>query len=64
MPVYPLADHFAYSTHELPHPLPPAPADWAEPFGAMAQDLGLTVTEIDRAHAILEKYLDDIVFGR
>lgn len=53
-----------YGTHELMHPLLPAPADWAEPFGATAQALGLKVTEIDRAHETLEEYLDDIVFGR
>lgn len=52
-----------YGTHELPHPLPSAPADWAESFGATAQDLGLTVTEIDRAREILEEYLD-AVFDR
>jgi hypothetical protein len=52
-----------YGTHELPRPLLPAPADWAKPFGATAQDLGLTVTEIDRAHAILEEYLG-VVFDR
>jgi hypothetical protein len=52
-----------YGTHEVPRPLPPAPADWAEPFGATAQDLGLTVTEIDHARAILEDNLD-VVFDR
>ncbi len=52
-----------YGTHELPRPLPPAPADWAEPFGATARDLGLTVTGIDRAHAILKEYLG-VVFDR
>lgn len=52
-----------YGTHELPCPLPPAPADWAEPFKAAAQDLGLTVTGIDRAHEILEEYMS-VVFDR
>lgn len=53
-----------YGTHELARPLPSAPADWAEPFGATARDLRLKVTEMNRAHETLEEYLDDIVFGR
>lgn len=52
-----------YGTHELPRRLPPAPADWAEPFGATARDLGLTITEIDRAHEIVEEYLS-VAFDR
>jgi hypothetical protein len=52
-----------YSTHELPRPLPPAPADWAESFGTAAQELGLSVTRVDRAHTILEEYLI-VVFDR
>lgn len=46
-----------YDTHELTRPLPPTPADWAEPFRATAQDLELTVTEIDHAHETFEEYL-------
>jgi hypothetical protein len=52
-----------YGTHVLPDPLPATPEYWAAPFEAEVRRLRLTVTEIDRAHETLEKYLD-VVFGR
>lgn len=46
-----------YGTHALPNPLPAPPEDWAGPFEAEAKNLGLTTTDISRAHGALEEYL-------
>lgn len=46
-----------YDTHALPNPLPAPPGNWTEPFGAEARNLGLTTTNIDHAHDVLEDYL-------
>ncbi len=46
-----------YETHALPDPLPPPPQSWRAPFEAGAEELGLTITGMDRAHRHLEEYL-------
>jgi hypothetical protein len=46
-----------YGTHALPAPLPAPPEDWARPFEAEAQKLGLATTDIKDAHETVEDYL-------
>ncbi len=46
-----------YGTHVLPAPLPAPPEDWARPFEAEAQKLGLATTDIKDAHETVEDYL-------
>lgn len=43
-----------YGTHALPAPLPAPPEDWARPFEAEAQKLGLATTDIKDAHETVE----------
>jgi hypothetical protein len=43
-------------THPLPDQLPEPPADWAEPYAALAQELGLPALNLEEAYAFLSDY--------
>jgi len=43
-------------THFLPDRLPEPPVEWAEPYTALAQDLGLPASTLQEAHRYLEVY--------
>jgi hypothetical protein len=43
-------------THPLPDQLPEPPADWAEPYAALDQELGLPAPNLEEAYAFLSNY--------
>jgi hypothetical protein len=43
-------------THPLPDQLPEPPADWAEPYTALAQELGLPGLDLKEAYVFLNDY--------
>jgi len=43
-------------THPLPAQLPDPPVNWAEPYAALAQELGLPAQTMPEAHAYLDEY--------
>jgi hypothetical protein len=50
------ATFLARGTHPLPERLPAPPSDWAEPYAALAQELGLPAHTLEEAYT----YLDSI----
>ncbi|MFQ5340903.1 MAG: hypothetical protein ACE5F6_05090 [Anaerolineae bacterium] len=44
------------NTHRLRSRLPAPPADWTEPYAALAQELRLPVLTLPEAHTYLDDY--------
>jgi len=46
----------ARGTHPVPSELPVPPEDWAEPYAALAEELGLEARTLDEAYTYLARY--------
>jgi len=49
-------------THPLPDALPPAPPEWADPYGRLAREVGVE-PELAAAHAHAARFLDPVLDG-
>jgi hypothetical protein len=54
----------ARGTHPLPTQLPMPPADWTEPYTALAQELGLPALTLQEARTYLDAYWQDWGLGQ
>jgi len=51
-------------THPLPTQLPMPPTDWAEPYAALAQELGLPASTLQEARTYLDAYWQEWGLGQ
>jgi hypothetical protein len=54
----------ARGTHPLPERLPTPPADWGEPYTALAQELGLPALTLQEAYIHLDAYWQEWELGQ
>lgn len=50
-------------THPVPESVPPPPAKWAMDFRKMASDVGITITLLDEAYNLIQRFLDPVLSG-